>query len=889
MELRREENICCRTSIPTCRDHTFTLVTTYLPPLFFKTSHKRSWKPSHRLGLMALLLLLLGGSFWYGMERGIILAREYGFARPTPYFTEVLAQRLRISRNAFAIDPNRHPTLDIQLSHRAAQRLAFRRAQALKQGFLIQEEDDWVKAELQYGAQSYPARLRLKGDMLDHLRGEKWSFRIKLKGDHALLGMQVFSVQHPRTRAYLDNWLFQQACQAVGLPALRMRLLPLRLNGAELGWYLLEEGFDKRLLEHNRLREGPILRFDEDAFWRERQQYLFRPLAGQGDYLSAPPDAFRQGRLSGDSSLLEQARRGAALLEGFRQGRLSTGEVFDTQAMARYVALADLFGVAHALHSNQLRFYADPLSLRLSPIPFDADAIEALQKPSCALDASDDSYWTGGGRVRFLQELFKDKAFFRQYLQQLERFAEPSFLDSLQSRMDPQLDSLLALLQTEFPKADFSWRELLQNQQHLGNWLSPSPALRARLLKREPQQLRLEVANRQAMPIEVTELLAGDSLTFPLPQAIWLEGRKSGRPPLFQSVFIPFSHELPDSLLSSLQLGYRLPGLKQHFQQIIEALTPLADFELPKANFKEFEGIKWVEVKKEIYFEPGNWQYDRPLRIPAGWQVFVPPACNIELQNGAYLWIESPVRALGEAERPIRISSTDSSGQGLMLLSQEESWFRHVIFHKLAPPQPPGAGITGAVSVQGGKVRMQACVFSHSSSEDALNLVKTDFLLQDCRVLQSSSDGLDVDFSQGKIRDCRFLHSGNDGVDISGSYVEMEGVEMGHCGDKGLSVGEDSRVKGEDLNIHHCQLGLAVKDQSELQLFRLSLQDAKYGIAAYQKKAEYGPARLVLARLGMEQVGIPRLLETGSLLILDDQEIEGNLSPDSLQGLPFFK
>ena len=55
--------------------------------------------------------------------------------------------------------------------------------------FLIQEDGDMVPASVRIGDRTVPVRLRLKGDMLDHLRTDKWSFRIHTRNDEEILGL----------------------------------------------------------------------------------------------------------------------------------------------------------------------------------------------------------------------------------------------------------------------------------------------------------------------------------------------------------------------------------------------------------------------------------------------------------------------------------------------------------------------------------------------------------------------------------------------------------------------------------------------------------------------------------------------------------------------------
>ena len=107
--------------------------------------------------------------------------------------------------------------------------------------------------------------MRLKGDEVDHLRGKKWSYRVKVKGDRTLLGLKVFSLQHPGTRNYLDEWFYHQLLEREDVLSLRYSFVHLTLNGKDMGIYALEEHFAKQLVEHHQRREGPIVRFDEDV------------------------------------------------------------------------------------------------------------------------------------------------------------------------------------------------------------------------------------------------------------------------------------------------------------------------------------------------------------------------------------------------------------------------------------------------------------------------------------------------------------------------------------------------------------------------------------------------------------------------------------------------
>ena len=106
-----------------------------------------------------------------------------------------------------------------------------------------------------------------RGDALDHVEGEKWSLRVKLKNKQALFGMRRFSLQHPKRSSWINEWILHNWYAYEGLISLRYKYVNVIINGKNLGIYTLEESFDKEFIENNHRREGPILKFDESRIF----------------------------------------------------------------------------------------------------------------------------------------------------------------------------------------------------------------------------------------------------------------------------------------------------------------------------------------------------------------------------------------------------------------------------------------------------------------------------------------------------------------------------------------------------------------------------------------------------------------------------------------------
>ena len=137
---------------------------------------------------------------------------------------------------------------------------------ALRQGYWIPSDEDYVPVTIHYKNQTLHGKARLKGDNPDHYYGEKWSLRFKLDGDDRLDHMGEFGIHTPWTRNYMAEWLYQQALAREGVPGLSYRFVDVTINGKSMGTYALEQEFDDGITWYNREPPGPIIRFSSTEF-----------------------------------------------------------------------------------------------------------------------------------------------------------------------------------------------------------------------------------------------------------------------------------------------------------------------------------------------------------------------------------------------------------------------------------------------------------------------------------------------------------------------------------------------------------------------------------------------------------------------------------------------
>ena len=107
-------------------------------------------------------------------------------------------------------------------------------------------------------------KIRLKGARSIHWKEENTSsYRVKVKSDGKIYGADIFSLQKPRSRNYLHEWIFHHLCKEMGLVSLNYKFVNLIKNGEDKGLYVFEESFSNELIERNKRRDGPIFSLNE--------------------------------------------------------------------------------------------------------------------------------------------------------------------------------------------------------------------------------------------------------------------------------------------------------------------------------------------------------------------------------------------------------------------------------------------------------------------------------------------------------------------------------------------------------------------------------------------------------------------------------------------------
>jgi hypothetical protein len=837
---------------------------------------------------------------------------------------------------SFSVDREK---LSIDIKHEDYLKLVYKRQEALELGSLVPSEEDWVPTIVRHNGKPIKADIRLKGIGSEHWEDENaWSLKLKIKGSDTLFGMKRFALNRPATRSFMNEWYWHKLLRYSGLIALRYDFIDVAINGRELPVYAVEENFEKRLIENNQLREGPIFRinFTPSSYSRLRKNF---------NYFAKAIDLYQSNKYSQNVEFMKLVYTAESRVEAYRQGDLPLFKVFDVNKMGKLLALTDLVQSRHTLPESNLRFYYNPVTKFIEPIAYDVTIpmsrtpqFNLIGKGSRFLDQQNvDSNSTQS--IKVLRDntwptvLFRDKKLFKKYIESLEEISDKDFLDRFFLNNDEEAEEKKSILFRSFPYYKFDKNKFYENSEHIKKRLQPLKSLNIYFegASREKGVLYLDIANILSLPVEILWVsLDGNNVIQPMQENVVqakrvkrdiyggfvtdfkpaLPSLKSFKEDVLREVKTLMNHlpivsenetkinqklkseelsgleykrvkfriprelEWTDDLIPRLRVVSRIFGAKSKTSNEIIPWARHEDMFLQPSNIKEISFMLVEEKKKLITISPGEWTVNQDIMIPAGYRVIAGQGTRLNLIQGAKILSYSAIEFLGSEEQPIVISSEENSGQGIIVIgAKDKSIIQHTIFDRLNNPSQEGWALTGAVTFYESPVVFSNVEFSNIQSEDGLNIIRSEFTLEDVIFRNMLSDGLDSDFSNGLIKNVSFLNCGNDGLDASGSDIHVESIFFNLIGDKGISAGEKTRISIDKLDGKNSRIFVASKDQSKVFIKKAKVKNSQIGFTAFQKKTEFGPGAIEVQVLETSNVETLFLIEEGSTLKIDGSPI----------------
>ena len=295
-------------------------------------------------------------------------------------------------------------------------------------------------------------KIRIKGDRAIHWQNRNTtSYKIDMRKNDRIWGLEEFSIQKPITRNYTYEYLFHKFLEETGHLSLKYFFVNLYINDENRGLYAVEESFSKELLERQQKRNGPIFGIDEkistsypnvhydlysNEFWLEEQPSLIK-------------SAF---------SILNNQKD--------NEKDINIGDHFDLDKWASFFAVIDIMGVHHGSISKSVKLYFNPVQAKFEPIGFDGHHNPNLFKDFLILDFMDidnkncsyicyDREWY----LKFFKNIdgSNNAKFLELYIKALKDISSKEFLEYFNSEYFGKINENNKQLQSEVSKKDLNY------------------------------------------------------------------------------------------------------------------------------------------------------------------------------------------------------------------------------------------------------------------------------------------------------------------------------------------------------------------------------------------------------------------------------------------------
>lgn len=753
------------------------------------------------------------------------------------------------------VTANHHlPTVRVDITYPNWSLLVKDRETAFDQGFIPSKRSE-VKARIYSDNKVLDAKVRLQGDLLDHVNGvNRWSLKFTIANKQALFSSRRFALISPHVRISHGPILFAETMKFAGFDIISPRYTPVNVivNGEEWGVMFHEQGFGQDLLAINKRTEGLIVRLDLEE-QKETQGKIHRIFK---------PRVLQRNTILNNQALNFQRQIALSLIGDFINGKLSADQVFDSKRLGQYLAVIDTWGAWHALAWNNWRWYYNPHTAKLEPIQSDVNVSPA--KHSLVMKSPSQFFLLS-------KQMLADKEVRKHYHDALTKLDASMASDSLQQYLQQVQTPILKALHSGLPlttpfnpdnlqaqmrclKSDYQDKscsnidnvraELHQQMDSMESL--PLWDLESHYVSNPNNQLIIN--NPESQPLRILGLtgwtdfnerssLEEANYSFPLEIA-------SGE---------HFVVELP-AHIKTVQLRASTLGQSMGNYQFRRNIDPMSFLPRPSQN-DNIAHYAFIKKEQNAWRIPaGNWVINDYLVTPENWTLYLEKGVNIQFGKDAGIMVFGQLEVEGTQDKPVKLSRRGQipNWSGLSLFntnSETRSTIRNLHISYAGRPDLGLWQPRGATYFVGGQLSIDGLFISDNVSEDALNIVNSNVDIAHLSIKEALSDAFDCDYCTGKLYDSEFANigkrSGGDGLDVSGSDLDVTSIHFSDIRDKAVSVGEESQMRLKDIKFDRVNFGLVAKDASAVEAESITAKEVNhYALMTYTKKPLFGSATL---------------------------------------------
>jgi len=696
-----------------------------------------------------------------------------------------------------------------------------------------------IKTKILFNEKEFMADIRLKGDRITHFADkDKSSYKLELDRDQFINGIKKFSIQKPRIRNYVHEWIFHELSNNEGIIKLKYDFIKLSINGEDRGLYVIEEGFGKELIERNKRRNGPIFGLNEDIHISDKNP-VFEIY--NKNYWQQPKN-----------NLL--ANIASQKLHDFFDNKLSIEDIFDIDRWAAYFAIVDLTATYHGSELKSVKFYYNPINGLFEPIPFDGHRmkpnfhkynlnydnrilIDRIQNP-----IGEEIISLNWLKKFFYKEGKINQKFYNLYLSYLGKISSENYINDFLNKNLKSIEKINSHIYADYFYYDnirnygiglyyFLIEDFRYQAKNIRHKLITTNKIQ--LIKINNKYLFKPLLNNYSQLIAQKFLCNIEEDNYEL---IFNQNINN-----FENTVLNLNHKPKEWDCKTLILLDKFE--KKKIILNIDNLNSDFFFEDFKKKSKNIYLNFFRPDNKELILKNDVVEIDKNIYIPSGFTVTIKPGQKIFLKNKAFIISDSSWNIGGIGKTVVISGEKKNLGGGILIGNTNNvSTVRNTQFSYLSGYDLDKNFeylILGSINFYQTKVKIINVTFKDIFSEDSVNIFRSEFDIKNVNYNNISSDAIDIDFSNGKINKAYFANIQNDAIDFSGSIANVNNVFFENVNDKIISVGEESSViidKVEGLNSF---AGIISKDGSTVMSTNIFLDNVKIPFAAYQKKNNY--------------------------------------------------
>ena len=735
------------------------------------------------------------------------------------------------------------------------------RAKAIELGLLENPSD--VNAIINFKGEAFQAKIRLKGDLRDHwLSQHRMSFRVKLKNNKTIFGLNEFSIQKPRSRMFPYDAVFQKLARNIGILASKHQYARVNFNGNTWGIMDIESHVSKEFVESEQRKESIIVRFSNEDGWK----YLRTSANPDFNYRISSPEIYSKLYSAKDKLKDELNRLRYSYI--VNQRLKGAPELYSFQSYLDMLLLSDVWGTDHALYANNLKHYFNPYTLKLEAIS--SDQVEPRE------------YDFTGCSERFV--FTSSKTFGDINKADLSQFNLDQSINLITKTVSENKDNFFNSEQAFFPLDEIAPTSLIKEKSDLLSLTSIQPYI-----------------DRAICVNNKTFKKVSDSLNYPA--HVYAHQYSNGVVEIFnllneevEVLFIqdssgdihPVNLTIPGYLPNdfnpiSIETEYignydsRLSIVTSHNDQ--ERKTPFkitltskdVNNPLIAETPKSLEFLS-TNDNKDWFIKKGVWNINSPIVINGN--LTIEEGTTLKFGDKSYLIVKGYLLSVATENKKTIFTSLNDSWQGLYIFnSSKESVLKNTSISNVSSIKDGMLKLTGGVTFYNADVRMENVNFSYGFDEDLLNIVNSKYSLNHIVVKHADSDAIDFDFSEGVIDNIELSNIEGDALDFSGGSSKVSNANIFNVKDKAISAGEEVYLDVKNSKIKNVGIGVASKDGSKVHLSKSSIKDTALSPAmSYIKKNFYDFPEIIIESTEIDHNKI--IAQTGTKFILNNTIIE---------------